>query len=155
MNFNKHSDLRGGGRGERDHGEQSIHLAASLRYGLAILSVGAAVGAGLLLQEFHFRVPAATLLLFAVAIVSWNAGRGPAILAVILAAVSCYYFFVEPVWTIYIDRSEIPYFIIFTGFAVLLCWFGTIRRRIEAGLQEQANLLNLTHDAIFVIDMGG
>jgi PAS domain S-box-containing protein len=155
MNSNReHSNLRGGGR-ERDHSEQSIHLAASLRYGLAILSVGVALGAGLLLQQFHFRVPAATLLLIAVAIASWYAGRGPAVLAVILATTSCYWFFVEPIRTIYINYSEIPYFIIFTGFAVLLCWLGTIRRRIEAGLQEQANLLNLTHDAIFVIDMGG
>ena len=110
-------------------------FAAPVRYGLATLSVGVALGAGLLLQNLHFRVPAASLLLFAVAIVSWNAGRGPAILAVILATISCYWFFVEPVWTIYIYPPEIPFFLIFTGFAVLLCWFGTIRRRIEAELR--------------------
>ena len=132
-----------------------IRFAASMPYGLPILSVGVALGVGLVLQNFHFRVPATALLLFAVAVVSWKAGRGPAVLAVILATISCYWFFVGPVSTIYINYSEIPYFIIFAGFAVLLCWFGTIRRRIEAGLREQASLLNLTHDAIFVMDMEG
>ena len=37
-----------------------IHLQ---RYALAILSVGIALGASLLLEHFHFRVPAAPLLL--------------------------------------------------------------------------------------------
>jgi PAS domain S-box-containing protein len=113
-----------------------MRFVAAVRYGLAILSVALALGAGLLLQAFHFRVPAATLLLFAVATASWYAGRGPAVLAVILATISCYWFFVEPVWTIYINASEIPFFFIFVAFAVLLRWFGTVRRRIEAELRE-------------------
>jgi len=136
-------------------GKERARFAAPGRYGLAALSVGIALGAGLLLEHFHFRVPAASLLLFAVAIVSWYAGRGPAVLAVILAIVSCYWFFVAPVRTVYVNSSEIPYFMIFTGFAVLLCCFGASRRRIEAGLREQASLLNLTHDAVFVADMDG
>ncbi len=130
-----HSNLREGVPRAGKSGEE-IRFAGSLRYTLAILSVGVALGVGLLLQNFHFRVPAATLMLFAVAIVSWNAGRGPAVLAVILATTSCYYFFVEPVRTIYINPSEIPFFIIFAAFAVLLCWFGTVRRRIEADLRQ-------------------
>ena len=47
------------------------------------------------------------------------------------------------------------YFIIFAAFAALLSWFGTIRRRVEADLREQADLLNLTHDTVFVMDMDG
>jgi PAS domain S-box-containing protein len=129
-------------------------LTRPLRYGLAIISVGVALGTGLLLQYFHFHVPSA-LLLFAVAISSWYGGRGPAGLAAVLAVTSYYYYFVEPVHTIYINRSEIPFFIIFVAFAVLLAWFGSVRRRIEAGLRAQADLLNLSHDTIFVMDMHG
>jgi len=151
---NKSGDLRGGGPRAGRTAEE-IRFAAPVRYGLAILCVGVALGAGLLLQQFHFRVPVEILLLVAVAIVSWHVGRGPAVSAVILATMSCYWFFVEPIRTIYIHYSEIPFFIMFTAFAVLLCWFGTIRRRIEAGLHEQANLLSLTHDTIFVMDMEG
>ncbi|HVP48164.1 MAG TPA: PAS domain S-box protein [Bryobacteraceae bacterium] len=125
------------------------------RYGLAALSVGLALGASLLLQHFHFPVPAAPLLLFAVAISSWYGGPGPAVLAVILSITGFYWYFVEPVRTIYIYPSEIPYFVIFAAFAWLISWFSTIRRRAEAVLREQANLLNLTHDAIFVMNMEG
>ena len=124
-------------------------------YGLAILSVGIALGVSLLLEYFHFRVPFTFLLLFAVAISSWYGGRGPAVLAVVLSTVSFYWYFVEPVRTIYIYRSDIPLFIIFAAFAALLSWFGTVRRRDEADLREQAALLNLTHDTVFVMDMEG
>ena len=117
-----------------------IHLQ---HYALAILSVGVALGISLLLQHFGFRVPSALLLLFAVAISSWYAGAGPAVLAAILATISFYWYFVEPVHTIYINRSEIPYFVIFTAFAALLSRFGTFRQHAEADLRR-------THDQLKV-----
>jgi PAS domain S-box-containing protein len=129
-------------------------MSGLLPYGLAILSVGVATGTGLLLQYFHFHVPG-SLLLFAVAITSWYEGLRSAVLAAVLATLSFLYYFVEPVHTIYIYRSEIPLFLIFAGFAALLTWFGAVRRRIEADLREQTDLLNLTHDAIFVMNMEG
>ena len=132
------------------------------RYGLAVLSVGAALGAALLLEHFHFRVPGASLLLFAVAISSWYGGPRPAVLAIILSTVSFYWYFVEPVRTIYINFSDTPYFLIFAAFALLISWFATIRRRAEADLRqsrdvlrEQASLLDLTHDTVFVMDLEG
>jgi len=112
------------------------------RYGLAVVSIGVALGISLLFQHLHFRVPSALLLLFAVAISSWYAGTGPAVLAAILSTISFYWYFVEPVRTIYINRSEIPYFVIFTAFAALLSRFGTFRRA-EADLRR-------THDQLKV-----
>src|SRR5271157_4024624 len=113
------------------------------RYGLAVVSIGVALGISLLLQHFGFRVPSALLLLFAVAISSWYAGAGPAVLAAILSTISFYWYFVEPVHTIYIDRSEIPYFVIFTAFAALLSRFGTFRQRAEADLRRTHDQLNV------------
>jgi PAS domain S-box-containing protein len=150
----ENSTLRGGVPGA-EKSAQRTQFTSPVRYGLAILSVGIALGAALLLEHFHFRVPAAALLLFAVAISSWFGGRGPAVLAVVLSTASFYWYFVEPVRTIYIYTSEIPYFLIFAAFASLISWFANIRHRIEAGLQKQAALLNLTHDTIFVMDMDG
>jgi len=124
-------------------------------YGLAVVSVGAALGVSLLLQHFGFRVPSELLLLLAVAISSWYGGPGPAVLALVMSMISFYWYFIEPVRTIYIYRSDIPLFIIFAGFALLLSWFGTVRRRAEASLRERAALLNLTHDTVFVMDMDG
>jgi PAS domain S-box-containing protein len=69
--------------------------------------------------------------------------------------ISFYWYFVEPVRTIYIYPSEIPYFIIFVAFAALISWFATIRRRAEEAAREKANLLDLTHDTVFVMDMAG
>jgi PAS domain S-box-containing protein len=124
-----------------------------MRYGLAVLSVAVSLGTALVLEHLHFRDAAAPLLLFAVAVSSWYGGRGPAVLAVILSTGSFYWYFIEPVRTIYIYPSEIPYFIIFVSFAALLSWFSTIRRRAEEDLRKQADLLNLTHDTVFVMDM--
>ena len=113
------------------------------RYGLAVVSIGVALGISLFLQHFGFRVPSALLLLFAVAISSWYAGAGPAVLAAILSTISFYWYFVEPVLTIYIYRSQIPYFVIFAAFAALLSRFGTFRQRAEADLRR-------THDQLKV-----
>ena len=76
-------------------------------------------------------------------------------LAVVLSMISFYWYFVEPVRTPYFYPSEVPYFIFFAAFATLMSWFSTIRRRVESGLRDQADLLNLTHDAVFVMDMDG
>ncbi|MGC2613878.1 MAG: PAS domain-containing protein [Terracidiphilus sp.] len=139
-------------RGEQ---QSSLRFAALQSYGLAFLSVAIAVGSALLLESPHFRDAAVPLLLFAVAITSWYSRTGPGVVAVVLSTISFYWYVVEPVRTPYIYPSQIIYFVEFVAFASLISWFATIRRHAEGVLQEQANLLNLTHDSIFVIDMNG
>src|SRR5580704_5959647 len=121
--------------------------AAILRYGLAVLSVALVVGTALLLEHYHFRNVADPLFLFAIALTVWFAGLGPAILAVALSGLADSYFFIL--------------------FASLLTAFASIRRGVERQLlrsrdelaqevavrTQQASLLNLTHDTIFVRDM--
>ena len=124
-------------------------------YGLAFLSVGVALGAALLLQHFQMRDAGVLLLLFAVAISSWYGGPGPAVFAAVLSISSFYWYFVEPIRTIHIYWSDVPYFIIFLAFAVLISWFAAMRRRVEEALRERAALLDLTHDTVLVMDMQG
>jgi len=142
-------------------------FATVQRYGLAVLSVSVALGAALLLARFHFRDVEVPLFLFAVAVAAWYGGAGAAVLALLLSCVSFDYFFAEPIHSLYISRSELPYFIVFASFASLLTWFSVVRRRAEGKLRQarddlkievaertqQASLLNLTHDTIFVRDM--
>jgi len=127
----------------------------AVRYGLTVVSVAIALGTALVLQNLHFRAAPIPLLLLAVAISSWYGGKGPAVLASILSMIGFYWYFVEPVQTIHIYWSNVPFFLIFSVFAVLISWFATVRQRFEAGLQQQAALLNLTHDAVFVMDIEG
>jgi PAS domain S-box-containing protein len=136
-------------------------------YGLAVLSVAIALGMALLLAGYGFLGVAQPLFLLAIVITVWYAGPGPAVLAFVLSTLSDDYFFVQPRYSFYITRSEIPHVVIFILIALLLTWFSAIRRRIERELRcsrdeleqevalrtQQASLLNLTHDTIFVRDM--
>src|SRR5262245_6845773 len=137
------------------------------RYGLAVSSVAVALGLSLFLYNNKFEGVEFPLFLIAVAVTVWYAGVGPAIVALVLASLAFNYYFTEPRYTFYINRSDFPYYVVFILFALLITWFAALRRRVERNLAEtrdelqlevairtqQTNLLNLTHDAIFVRDM--
>ena len=142
-------------------------LSPILRYSLALACPGIAVVVALLLTRYGIYF-IDSLFLFAIAIVSWFAGPGPALLAVVISTTARDYFFIEPLHSFIIRPSDIPHLIIFLLFASLIMGFAAVRRRVERELREardkleievaersrQASLLNLTHDTIFVRDMG-
>lgn len=132
----------------------SRRLILLQQYALAVLSVGIALGASLLLEHFHFQAPAGLLLVLAIATNAWYGKRGPALLSLILAVPAMAYF-LPPRYTFAVPPEHRPYFITFTILAVLVYWFGTIRRGNEKDLRERVALLNLTHDTVFVMDMQG
>ena len=139
-------------------------LSPILRYGLALACPCVALAVALLLVRYGFIN---SVFLFAIAIVSWFAGPGPAVLAIVLSTAARDYFFIEPLYSFVIRPSEIPHLIIFLLFGWLITGFAAVRRRVERELREardkleievaertrQASLLNLTHDTIFVRDM--
>jgi PAS domain S-box-containing protein len=146
---------------------QLIAPSPALRYSLAVASIAIALGLALLAHSYEFRYVEVPLFLLAVTLTAWYAGSGPASLAVALAILFFDYFFTEPRHSFYVTASEIPYLVVFIGFAALVAWFSAIRRRVERDLlqardhlqievaerTQQASLLNLTHDTIFVRDM--
>jgi signal transduction histidine kinase len=111
--------------------------SAAQSYGLAVISVSAALGMALLLGGYHFRDVGLPLLLFAVALAAWYGGTRAAILAPVLACAAFDYFFVEPLHTLYVSRSNLPYFIVFASFAMLVAWFSAVRRGVEAELGKR------------------
>jgi PAS domain S-box-containing protein len=139
-----------------------------LRYGLAVMSVAIAVGTALLSERHGFRSVELPLFLFAIALSVWYGGVGPAILAVVSSSVAFDFFFTDPRYSLYVTSSELPYYVCFISFALLVAWFSAVRRRVEQQLlksreelqkevverTQQASLLDLTHDTIFVRDMG-
>jgi len=136
-------------------------------YSLAVLSVAVALGIALLLASYNFRGIEFPLFLMAIALTVWYAGTGPAIVALVLSGLAFDYYFTPPIYSFEITRYDLPYYVMFVVFASLLAWFTTIRRRVELDLlrsrnelqkevvlrTQQANLLNLTRDTIFVRDM--
>jgi PAS domain S-box-containing protein len=138
-----------------------------LRYAFAAASIAIALVLSLLAQHYNFHNVEVPLFLFAVALTAWYAGSGPAALGVALSIVLFDFFFVPPIYTINVTADQIPYFIVFIGFACLVAWFSAVRRRVERDLRQardhlqievaertqQASLLDLTHDSIFVRDM--
>jgi PAS domain S-box-containing protein len=136
------------------------------RYGFAVVSVFLALLPALLLQHYKFHDVELPLFLFAVALTSWNAGAGPAALSIVLSTLCFDYFFAPPLYTLVVTPADIPSVLVLISFAALVARFSAVRRRIEADLVEardrlqvevaertqQASLLNLTHDTIFVRD---
>jgi PAS domain S-box-containing protein len=137
-----------------------------LRYGLAVVSVAVALGLALLAKVYAILNLEFPLFLTAIAVTVWYAGAGPGVLALLFSGLGFDYFLTEPLHTLYIDPPNRPLFVVFILFALMIAWFSSRRRRIEQDLRQaldeldtaaartqQAHLLNLTHDTIFVRDM--
>jgi PAS domain S-box-containing protein len=144
-----------------------IAQSPALRYGLAVASVTIAILIGLFLEQHEFHRGAIPLFLFAVALSAWYGGAGPAMLATALSTLSFDYYFAPPVHSLNFTLADVPAFLFLLSFGALITGFSAVRRRVEAELlqardrleievaerTQQASLLNLTHDTIFVRDM--
>jgi signal transduction histidine kinase len=114
-------------------------ISATQRYGLAILSVGVALGLALLVDRYNVRDVEAPLFLFAIALSAWYGGMGPAALAFVLASAGFNYYFTQPLHSLYVTSSDLPYYFVFLLFATLVAWFGAVRSRVERDLRHSRN----------------
>jgi light-regulated signal transduction histidine kinase (bacteriophytochrome) len=114
--------------------EQRLAGSALLRYGLAVVAVAIAFASSQFVSAYGFRDIALPLFIIAIAIVTWYAGRGPSIVAVILSTGLFDYYFVEPLYSLYVTLNDIPYFIVFIVWALIIAVFAAVRRRAEHDL---------------------
>jgi PAS domain S-box-containing protein len=149
------------------HSRSHKFLPVIQRYGFAVVSVFLALLPGLLLQHYKFHDVELPLLLFAIALTAWYGGMGPSVLSIVLSSLCFDYFFAPPLYALSITPADIPAILVLISFAVLITRFSAVRHRIESELlqardklqtevverTQQASLLNLTHDTIFVRDM--
>jgi len=106
------------------------------RYGLAVVSVAVALSLSLLLQYYQFRDAAVPALALAIAVTTWYAGNGPAVMAIVLSSLSFDYFFTEPYYSLAITPRDLPYFFIFVIWGLTVAGFSAVRRRVEENLRH-------------------
>ncbi|MDB5578877.1 MAG: sensor histidine kinase [Bradyrhizobium sp.] len=137
--------------------ERRLDGSPFLRYGFSVVSVAIALGASFAVRHYGLRYAELPLLTLAIAFTSWYAGVGPSVLAVLSSCLVFDYFFTDPIFSLDISREDLAYYFIFVAWAVIVASFSAVRRRIENSLRQardtRTNLLNLTHDSIFVRDM--
>jgi K+-sensing histidine kinase KdpD len=116
----------------------TLHQVRSplLRYGFAVVCVAIAFGLALTLQRYQLRDVESLLFAMAIAIVTWYAGNGPSVLAIVLSLVVFDYFFTEPLYSLEISIDEVPYYITFMMWGVIVASFAAVRRRIEENLVQ-------------------
>jgi signal transduction histidine kinase len=114
-----------------------------LRYGFAVVSVVIATAVALAVQQYQFREVELPLLVLVIGLVTWYAGTGPAVVAVLLSTAAFNYLFVEPIYSFYVSAREVPYFIIFVVSAVIVASFSAVRRRIEDNLRDARDRLQI------------
>jgi PAS domain S-box-containing protein len=108
------------------------------RYGLAIGSVGVALGVALLFgRGFDIR---GALFLTAVALTAWFGGMLPGLAALLLSLASLGYFFQPLVPYVEVAGIRVPYRVLsltfFASLALTVCWLSASRRRAEEALRE-------------------
>jgi transcriptional regulator with GAF, ATPase, and Fis domain len=119
-----------------------LAFAVALRYGLAVASVGVALGTTLILR--HYGSPPRFIshfTLIAIAITFWYAGTGPGLLAVLLSGLGISLLasnhFLLPGFP-----SE-SFFVFYAVFSFLVGWFSASRRRAEQLVSEARENLEL------------
>ena len=107
--------------------------SAALRYGLAVVSVAAALGLARTFLYFHLPQPFTAFALSAIAITFWYGGTGPGILAALLSAIVRTYFFEPETDTI----SRALYDLVFLIFALLMTRVTRARNELEVRVAER------------------
>jgi len=126
--------------------------SAYIRYGVALVFVGAALGLSLLLRSL---VPDAFLIFFlsAVMLAGWFGRMGAGLFAVVVSMGLVGYYFIAPHQAFAVEVEELPYFLAFLFSAVVTSWLGSARRHAEE--KQRAHLDELfeqTPEAILLVN---
>jgi signal transduction histidine kinase len=114
-----------------------------LGYGLAVFCVAVALGLALGFQYLGLSEAATPLFVWAIVLVTWNAGVGPTVAAVILSTCCVDYFFIPPIYSLDFSRQNLPDIAVFVTSAIVVAWFVNMRRRIEDELRHTAENLRI------------
>jgi K+-sensing histidine kinase KdpD len=125
-----------------DQESQRIH-SPILRYGFSVVCVAIALGLAFALQYYQLREVELPVFTLAVALTTWYAGAGPSVLAVVLSSACFDYFFTEPLYSLDISRTDLPYYFTFVAWAAIVASFSAVRRRTEDNLRQARDNLQV------------
>ena len=120
---------------ERDRPSRMRVLTASLRYGIALVCVAAALASSLLLQHL-FPYPFLFLFFAAVMASAWFGGTAPGLFAVFLSTVAVDYYFVPPFHSFAVNATDTAYFVSFVICALAASWVSSSKKNSEEALLE-------------------
>ena len=110
------------------------------RYGLAVITVAAALGLTIWLQQYTDITP---LFYGAIVISAWFGGRGPGLLAVVLSELAIDYYLVPPFYSLGLGAKPISFMVVFGVLAIFTSWMSAKRRQAEEGLKQARDELEL------------
>jgi PAS domain S-box-containing protein len=108
-------------------------VSVALRYGIAVVSIGAALGVAQAFLYFHLPQPFTAFALSAIAITYWYGGTMPGIFAALLSLVVRGYYFEPEIGTV----SRIFYDLVFLIFALLMTRITRTRNELEVRVAER------------------
>jgi signal transduction histidine kinase len=125
------------------HLEERRIRSPILGYGFSVVSVAIGLVLALALQFYQFRDVAVPVLALSIALTTWYAGTGPAVLAIVLSTACFDYFFAEPLYSFAISSKDLPYFFVFVAWGAIVSSFSAVRRRIEDSLRQARDQLQV------------
>jgi K+-sensing histidine kinase KdpD len=114
-----------------------------LGYGFSVVSVAIGLVLALALQFYQFRDVGVPVLALSIALTTWYAGTGPAVLAIALSTACFDYFFAEPLYSFSLSSRDLPYFFVFLAWGAIISSFSAVRRRIEDSLRQTRDQLQV------------
>lgn len=118
---------------ESDRWNRMRVLKSSLRYGIALVCVAAALFLSLPLQNL-FPYPFLFLFFAAVMASAWFGGTAPGLFAVFLSTLAVDYFFVPPFRSFAVNTTDTAYFVAFVISALAASWLSSTKRKSEEAL---------------------
>ena len=113
-----------------------------LRYGLAVLSVAAALSITQLLRTYFEPTPN-SLFFCAIVVSSWFGGLGPGLLSGLLSVGVIDYYFIFPRYTLGVTPEDVPRLAVFLVSAASISWLSGGQRRAKESLRQARDELEL------------
>ena len=114
------------------------------RYGLAFVSVGAALLMELVFSHFHLPQAFGLFAVSAIAVTFWYAGTGPGVFAAVLSSIVRDYYFEPQIST----ESRLLFDLVFLVFALLMTRVVSQRKQLERRVAERTVELTRSNDEL-------